>query len=144
MLGPSARRRALAISVATQMKSIMMAALLMGACTLAQGEPPPRLTLTTETSAPYSMLDGERVVGISTDTVRGMLDRAGIGYDIALLPWKRAYLSAVERSDGCVYTAARTPEREHQFKWIGPIAEAEWVLMARADRKLVLHNLEDA
>jgi polar amino acid transport system substrate-binding protein len=130
--------------IARQMKSITLAALLTGACTLAQGEPVARLTLTTETSAPYSMRDRERVVGISTDTVRGLLDRAGIAYGIELLPWKRAYLSALERSDGCVYATARTPERERQFKWIGPIGEAEWVLMARAGRGLALRNLEDA
>jgi len=122
----------------------MMAALLMGASALGYGAPPPRLVITTETSAPFSMRDGNRVNGIATDTVRGILERTGIAYTIDLLPWKRAYTSALERSDGCVYMAARTPERERRFKWVGPLGEAEWVLMARVGRGLVLRNLEDA
>jgi polar amino acid transport system substrate-binding protein len=125
------------------MKSLIMAALLTGMCTLAQAEHASRLAITTEASAPYSMRGGERS-GISTDITRAMLDRAGITYTIEVLPWKRAYQSAVERSNGCVYATSRTPERERQFKWIGPIAEAEWVLMARSGSGVVLRNLEDA
>lgn len=126
------------------MKSRIMAALLTGACTLAHGEPPGRLTITTEAGPSYSTGHGKHAAGVSTDMVRAMLDRAGIAYTIQVLPWKRAYASAVERSDGCVYATTRTPERERQFKWIGPIGEAEWVLMARTGSGLALRNLEDA
>lgn len=129
---------------AKQMRSITIAALLMGACVLAHAGPAPRLTITAEPAPLYNMREGNRVVGIAADTVRGMLERAGIAYDLALLPWRRAYLSALERHDGCVYATARTPERERQFKWVGPIGEVEWVLMARVGRKFTLHTLEDA
>jgi len=76
--------------------------------------------------------------------VREIMARAGVGYSIDVLPWKRAYSAALERRDACVYSTTRTPEREHQFKWVGPIRDADWVLMARADRKLKLHSLEEA
>jgi polar amino acid transport system substrate-binding protein len=102
------------------------------------------LYIGTEASAPYSMREGERVSGIGTDTVREIMTRSGIDYTIELLPWKRAYATALARSNGCVFSTTRTPERETLFKWVGPIGEADWVLMGRADRNLSLRTLEDA
>jgi polar amino acid transport system substrate-binding protein len=112
------------------------------------GAPPRRpgaLYITTEAAAPSSMLDSEgSVIGISTDKVRAVLDRAGMAYTIELLPWKRAYAAAHNRLDACVYSTTRTPEREALFKWVGPIDSAEWVLMARADSRFALRTLDDA
>jgi polar amino acid transport system substrate-binding protein len=124
--------------------TIILAATLALGCAAAHAQQAPRLYLATEAAAPHSMLDGARVIGIGADTVRELMKRAGIDYTIALLPWKRAYTAALERSDACVFSTTRTPEREPLFKWIGPIGEADWVLMGRAGRKLRLNSLEDA
>ncbi|MFC3459757.1 substrate-binding periplasmic protein [Massilia haematophila] len=103
------------------------------------------LYITAEPAAPSSMLDERgQVVGIATDKVRAALGRAGVGYTIELLPWKRAYAAARRRADACVYSTTRTPEREALFKWVGPLDTAQWLLMARADRHIALRNLEDA
>lgn len=104
----------------------------------------PRLYITTETSAPSSMLEGTRVIGIATDKVREAMQRAGVDYTIELLPWKRAYLVAQQRPDACVYSTSRTPDREALFKWAGPTDIGQWVMMGRADSKLKLRSLEDA
>ncbi len=113
-------------------------------CAASQAQQAPRLYVTTEAAAPHSMLEGKRVVGIGTDTVREIMGRAQIEHTIELLPWKRAYAAAHDRLDACVYSTTRTPEREALFKWIGPIGEADWVLMGRADRNLHIDSLEDA
>ena len=126
------------------MKTTILAALLAVACAQVQAQRVPSLYLTTEVSPPFTMREGGRVIGIGTDTVRDIMTRAGIAYTIDLLPWKRAYAAALERPDACVYLASRTPEREASFKWVGPIAEADWVLMARADRTFSLRSLDDA
>jgi len=68
------------------MKTTVLAALLAVACTWALAEPAPRLYLTTETSAPYSMREGDRVMGIGTDMAREIMARSGIAYSIDLLP----------------------------------------------------------
>ncbi len=125
----------------TVVSGLLVAVLALSASASAA---PPRLHLTTETSAPISMLDGKRVVGVGTDKIREAMSRAGIDYTIELLPWKRAYGTALQRKDGCVFSTTRTPERERLFKWIGPTDSAQWVLMARADTKLRLGSLEDA
>lgn len=116
----------------------------MAAAAQAASAPRPWLYLTTETSAPSSMLEGTRVIGIATDKVREAMHRAGVDYSIELLPWKRAYLAAQQRPDACVYSTSRTPEREKLFKWVGPTDVGQWVLMGRADSKLTLRSLEDA
>lgn len=102
------------------------------------------LTLTTEDSPPYNMSDGGKIIGIGTDKIREIMARAAIGYQIELLPWKRAYDSALHLPDTCVYSTTRTAERENLFKWVGPVAVSEWVLFGRADRKYKLNTLEDA
>lgn len=104
----------------------------------------PHLYITTESSPPASMRDGNEVIGSGADKVREIMARTGIRYTLELLPWKRAYTFALQRPDACVFSTTRTPEREAKFKWVGPTDEGEWVLMGRADRNFQLHSLEDA
>lgn len=126
-------------------KTVVFAALLATLCSAARATGPvPWLYITTEASAPSSMLEGGRVTGSTTDKVREVMARAGIGHTIELLPWKRALTMALQRRDGCVFSTARTADRERLFKWVGPIDGATWVLKGRADRKFRLRSLEDA
>jgi polar amino acid transport system substrate-binding protein len=120
-------------------------ALCLGAlCAPAHGAAErPRLFITTE-NAPSSHPDAARVNGSGTDKVREIMARTGIDYTIEVLPWKRAYATALARPDGCVFSTTRTAERERLFKWVGPTDEGDWVLLARADRKLQLKSLEEA
>jgi polar amino acid transport system substrate-binding protein len=127
-----------------RINTLIVAAALAFGCAVSHAQQAPRLYLATEAAVPHSMLEGTRVIGIGADTVREIVKRAGIDYTIELLPWKRAYTAALERSDACVFSTTRTPERDPLFTWIGPIGEADWVLMARADSKLRLDSLDDA
>ncbi|MES2126901.1 MAG: ABC transporter substrate-binding protein [Pseudomonadota bacterium] len=121
----------------------LLPGLLVAAASCAAAAPA-RLYITTETSAPASMREGDKVIGIGTDKVREIMARSGVTYQIEIFPWKRAYSLAEQRPDGCVYSTARTPERETLFKWVGPTDEGEWVLLGRADSGLHLKTLEDA
>lgn len=93
---------------------------------------------------PSSMMEGNVVVGRETMKVREIMARAGIGYAIELLPWKRAYAQALREPDICIFSTSRTQEREALFRWIGPLNEAEWVLYGLAERRLALRTLDDA
>lgn len=93
---------------------------------------------------PSSMMEGNVVVGRETMKVREIMARAGIGYAIELLPWKRAYAQALREPDSCIFSTSRTQEREALFRWIGPLNEAEWVLYGLAERRLSLRTLDDA
>jgi polar amino acid transport system substrate-binding protein len=126
-------------------KHAVLAGLLAAICAASCAAPAaPFLYIATESSPPSSMRDGEQVVGSATDKVREIMARSGIAYTIDLLPWKRAYMFAVQRPDACIFSTTRTPEREKLFKWVGPTDEAEWVLLGRADRSYRLRSLEDA
>ncbi|RJG15281.1 substrate-binding periplasmic protein [Massilia cavernae] len=122
-----------------QLTIAIFSALLAGSCAAA-----PTLYITTEHSPPASMVEGGVVVGHGTEKVREIMARSGISYSIELLPWMRAYTSALQRRNGCVYSTTRTEEREKLFKWVGPTNTGEWVLMGRSDRKFELKTLDDA
>jgi len=117
-------------------------AMLLATSAAALAAPP--LIITSEHSPPASMKVGEQVVGREGEKIREMLARAGYAYTIDVLPWKRAFTMAQRDPYTCVYSTSRTPEREKQFKWVGPTDEAEWVLMGRAGRKYNVHSLDDA
>lgn len=117
--------------------------LLLALCAVSAVHGEPALYIAAEPAPTARMQDG-RVVGIGPDQMREIMARAGITYTIELLPWKRAYAAASERANACVFYTTRIPEREKLFKWVGPIDEAQWVLMARADSSIRLGTLEDA
>lgn len=117
----------------------MMALLVLLAGPAAAGS----LRIVGENLPPSSMMDGDVVVGRETGKVRELLARAGVGYQITLLPWKRAYAQALGEPDTCIYAATRTPEREKLFRWIGPLNEGQWILYGLASRRLVAQSLED-
>ena len=118
---------------------LLAAALLVPAAAAGAG-----LRIVGEHLPPSSMMEGETVVGRETRKVREIMARAGISYSIELLPWKRAYAQALREADTCLFSTSRTQEREAQFRWIGPLNEAEWVLYGLAERRLALHTLADA
>lgn len=129
------------------MKSISRAAwtvTLAGMCLAGQAAPRPRLYIATENSPPSVMLDQGKLVGFTTEKIRGIMERVGIDYEIEILPFKRAFLLAQTRADTCTYSLTRIPEREKLFKWIGPTHKSDWTLFGVAGRDYQVATLEDA
>jgi polar amino acid transport system substrate-binding protein len=121
---------------------VILGSLCAGSAALAA--PRPHLFIATEISPPSVMLDGGQIVGFTTEKVRQIMTRAGIDYDIEILPFKRAMLLSQTRGDVCLYSLTRLPEREALFKWIGPTHESDWTLFGRAGRNYQVRTLEDA
>jgi len=94
------------------------------------------LELGTADDPPHNMQtkDGT-VIGLVTEKVEEAMRRTRTPYHIEFLPWARALTYAQERAQHCVFSAARTPEREALFKWVGPLAQIDWVLYALAEQK---------
>ncbi|MGB1026700.1 MAG: substrate-binding periplasmic protein [Rhodospirillaceae bacterium] len=117
-------------------------AVLFGSVTRAQAADP--LILNTEEYPPLNYTDPETgdFVGLATELVHAMMDRAGIAYEVRNLPWKRAYGQALNQEDTCVFSTARTPEREALFQWIGPLATSEWAVFALADSAIEVADVE--
>lgn len=110
------------------------------------------VVLLTENFPPYNMaINGKNfaqedsIDGIAVDIVKEMFKRAGVQYSLTLrFPWDRIYKLALEKPGYGVFVTARLPERESQFKWVGPIGPDDWVLLAKADSPISLNNLDEA
>ena len=110
------------------------------------------LVLLTENLAPFNQSISGRnfakndgITGISSDTLRALCERARVEcQQILRFPWERVYQQALKEPGYGLFSTARTPAREKLFKWVGPIATNDWVLMARADSPIQLDSLQGA
>lgn len=119
---------------------ILMSLLLWAFCVSASAQ---SLRVLTEDYPPFNMPDSKgQVTGMATDVVRELFKRAGISYSIELQPWIRAFNTAVLEHNTCVYSTTRSDNREHQFKWIGPLVENPWVLYAGPASPKDIYDLE--
>jgi len=103
------------------------------------------LRVVTE-SATYTYMKDGKVAGSATEVVQASLQRAGFGpYEIELVPWARAYDTALKTPQVLIYLIARTPEREDLFQWVREIARVQYALFKLKDRTDIgLLKLEDA
>lgn len=121
------------------MRVILLAALLLPLSTKAADS----YALTTEELAPFSLGSGDSVGGLATDVLKEAFGRAGFKMKAHLYPWLRAYQSALETPNGCVYSTIRSPDREVLFKWVGPIIRDEMVLLVREGSGVNITTIED-
>ncbi len=104
------------------------------------------LSLFTEEYPPYNYTKEGKVQGVNTRLLLRAADRAGLDLtreDISVLPWARAYNTALNNADTCVYTTMRTPKREPHFRWIGPLVNTEKVLMSAGNSRLEIHSVKE-
>jgi len=132
----------------------IIAAVLLLLCAHARAELPEdyRVVLLTENFPPFNMAEDAKnyaadgkIHGINADIVREMFRRAKLSYELTLrFPWDRIYKQVLEQPDQGLFSTTFTPEREAQFKWVGPLASISWVLLAPSDSPLRLSGLDEA
>ncbi|MCK9581720.1 MAG: transporter substrate-binding domain-containing protein [Methanoregula sp.] len=91
----------------------------------------------------YAGPDG-KATGQATDVVNGIVTRLNQNATIEILPWAEGYGAALAGPDVALFSTERTDEREHIFKWVGPIASYDYMLYARNGSGLALSSLEAA
>ncbi|KAB0482555.1 amino acid ABC transporter substrate-binding protein, PAAT family [Pseudomonas reinekei] len=132
--------------------ALASASLLFVSAAHAADSPDTDMVLLTENFPPYNMAkngknfaQGDNIDGIATDIVREIFKRADITYSLTLrFPWERVYKLALENPGYGAFVMARLPDRERLFKWVGPIGPDDWIMLAKADSKITLENLDDA
>ena len=137
----------------TLLRTLLLFGLILGSAT-ARAELPAnyRLILQTENFPPFNMANNgknfardENIQGISADTVREMFKRAGIAYSLTLrFPWDRIYKQTLEKPNYGLFSTSLTDERKPLFKWVGPIAQYESVLLAAPGTTIRLDRLAKA
>lgn len=95
----------------------------------AQAQPPiqpqgPRLYGFTENLAPlnYEEEGTGTPRGFSVELLRLMAAELGLPLEVAVRPWPRAVQALSQTPNSLLFSLTRTPERESQFQWVGPIS----------------------
>ena len=102
------------------------------------------LTVLTEESPPFNYTREGQLTGSSTEVVREILRRLKQPVKIEVLPWARSYKLLQSQPNVALFSTTRTPEREDQFYWVGPLFTVHFGFYAKRDRGLQLNSMADA
>lgn len=69
----------------------------------------------------YKNAQGE-IIGSATQSVKQILAKAQVNYEISMYDWSFAYNLARSQANVIIYSILRTPAREHLFHWVCPVA----------------------
>lgn len=116
------------------MAKSLLAVLLYLSFAAAANTEPLAFRVVTELSPPHQTTKDGKVDGISTQIVIATLKQAGLDSHIEVYPWARSYYIATSVPNVLIYNIARTPERENEFHWIGPVANYRLGLVRLTDR----------
>jgi polar amino acid transport system substrate-binding protein len=88
----------------------------------------------TENLAPLNFQDDLGPQGFSVDLLRLVAAAAGHPLALKVLPWQRAVQMAEAQPASVLFSLTRTPEREAQFQWVGPITQRRILVYKLASR----------
>ncbi|HQK56492.1 MAG TPA: transporter substrate-binding domain-containing protein [Methanolinea sp.] len=82
--------------------------------------------------------------GQTVQVIQELSRRLNCSSRIEIRAWRDAYETALAKPGCAVFPTARTPEREREFAWAGPVAIFDYVLYATKDSGIALQSLEAA
>lgn len=91
----------------------------------------------------YAGADG-KAAGQSTEVVQTILTRLNQKAAIEILPWSEGYAATRKGPGVALYSTGRTEEREHLFKWVGPISAYDFTFYARNGSGITITGTESA
>jgi len=103
-----------------------------------------KINILTEHLAPFQIVEGNKIGGLSTEIVEATLKEARLTYSIEAYPWSLSYHSALQKKNTCIYSLARLPQRQNLFHWIGHITTSTISLYALKNKTLKIDNLTQA
>ena len=104
-----------------------------------------KLRVLTEEYPPFNYTDDSgNLAGSSTELVKAVLSKLGLNMSIEVMPWAQAYELVLNNPNTALYSTARTPERERNFMWVGPIGSYENWLYAKKGSAVRVNSLDEA
>ncbi|MGL6041304.1 MAG: substrate-binding periplasmic protein, partial [Deefgea sp.] len=88
----------------------------------------------TENLPPLNYEENGIAQGYSVELLQAIANEAGMKINIQVMPWARAYQTALVTPNALLFTLVRNPERENLFLWIGPIAKRKVFLFKLSQR----------
>ncbi len=104
------------------------------------------LTYYTEQYPPYNYQENGTLKGVTVDLLGQVTGRIGteiVPSKVHLVSWTEGYNAVRTMNKSVMLSMARTPERETQFKWAGPVFSDTFVLFASWDRAITVNNASD-
>ena len=101
------------------------------------------ILIVTEEWAPYNYKKNGEVIGVSADIVKSIIEMLNKNYKIELLPSMRSTYVLKTRPLTMMFSMFRTPERESQYKWIGPLSDGSIYFYKKKDAGILIESLND-
>ena len=102
------------------------------------------LNMLTDNHPPLHFQQGGELVGFGVDVVHALAERAGDQVHLQQVPLLRAlHIATTEPATG-VFTVMRTPEREAQYQWVGPLMDVETALYSADNAQPPVSSLQQA
>ncbi|WP_051303088.1 substrate-binding periplasmic protein [Psychromonas aquimarina] len=94
---------------------------------------------------PANYIENGEIKGASVDILKLVWKKLGVPEQpIKIVPWARGYLLVQKKKNTVLFSMSRTKEREHLFKWVGPIFRSRQVIVGLTDSPIKIDSLEDA
>lgn len=100
----------------------------------------------TEHFPPYNFQEKGVAKGITVEILLQAAKEVGQNIDrndIYFRPWARGYNRVLQGPMVMLFAMARTPEREDQFQWVGPILQTRIVLLAKQSSHINIKSAHD-
>ncbi len=105
----------------------------------------PKLNYYTEDAPPFNWKKDGQIKGIAADLLRLMWKEMNMPpQTIKLVPWARGYHILEKSPTAVLFSTSRTEDREKLFKWVCPIRETRYSLVARKIHKIKIKNIGEA
>ncbi len=98
----------------------------------------------TENFPPFSYVSDGKTTGLCVEIMQAVFKELGHKNNIEIYPWARAYNDTLKHSNRILFPTARTPERDSQFKWVGPILVDPVYFYRKNPSEIKIDNLNDA
>jgi len=93
---------------------------------------------------PFQYIENGAWSGLSFEIVSEILKIIDQPSKINLYPWARAYSEIANKPNRILFSMARTADREHLFKWVGPIIEDKVFFYKKRSVKININDIADA
>lgn len=99
----------------------------------------------TEDYPPENYVESGEVRGLAVDLLKEVWKKLQVpAQPIRVLPWARAYETALRERSILLFSTTRTASRENLFHWAGPIRTTTFHLFAHRGSPIRLKSLEEA
>jgi len=102
------------------------------------------LILYTEEQPPLNYIDQKGdISGSSVAIVTEIMNRLDLDAPIHLVSWTKGYNTVLTTPGTALFSTTLTHPREPMFKWVGPIASAEYTFFGRDDFSMPVSSFAD-